>query len=71
MGMTGSWEYLSAETIYLHAKSIDRTIAFVEGATHGFTTCKECEATQGQFGDTLKTLFDYIDGWLNKKERFF
>ncbi len=71
MGMTGSWEYLSAETIYLHAKSTDKTIAFVKGATHGLSTCKECETTPGQFGDTLKTLFDYMDRWLIKKERFF
>jgi hypothetical protein len=71
MGMTGSWEYLSAETIYLNAFSTDKTIAFVEGANHWFTTCTECETTPGQFGDTLKTLFDYIDGWLIKKERFF
>jgi hypothetical protein len=69
MGMTGSWEYLSAETIYLHAKSTDKTIAFVEGANHWFTTCKECEKTPGEFGDTQKTLFDYIDGWLIQKEQ--
>ena len=38
MGMTGHWEFLAAETIYEHAKSADKTLAFVEGATHGYTT---------------------------------
>ena len=70
MGMTGNWEYLAAETIYENAPSTDKTIAFVEGAQHVFTTCKPCEKTPGEFGDTVKTLYDYIDGWLQKPGRF-
>jgi hypothetical protein len=70
MGMTGHWEYLAAETIYEHAKSADKTLAFVEGAGHMFTTCRQCEKTPGQFGDTQKTTYDYIDGWLSKNGRF-
>jgi hypothetical protein len=70
MGMTGNWEYLNAELIYLNARSVDKTIAFVEGAHHEFTTCKECEKTPGEFGDTIKTLYDYVDGWLSKPGRF-
>ena len=70
MGMTGHWEFLAAETISEHAKSADKTIAFVEGATHGYTTCTKCEKTPGQFGNTLKTTYDYVDGWLSKKGRF-
>ena len=69
MGMTGHWEYLAAETIYEHAKSADKTIAFVEGATHGYTTCTKCEKYPGQFGNTLKTTYDYVDSWLSKKGR--
>jgi len=70
MGMTGHWEYLAAETIFSHAKSADKTLAFVEGATHGYTTCTKCERTPGQFGNTVKTTYDYVDGWLSKKGRF-
>jgi hypothetical protein len=70
MGMTGHWEYLAAETIYEHAKSADKTIAFVEGATHGYTTCKACEKYPGQFGDTQKTTYDFVDKWLSQKGRF-
>jgi hypothetical protein len=70
MGMTGHSEYLSSETIYEHAKSSDKELVFVEGAYHTYTTCKECEKSPGQFGDTLKTTYDYIDGWLSKKGRF-
>jgi hypothetical protein len=70
LGMTGHWEYLATEIIYEHAKSADKTIAFVEGATHLFTTCSQCERTPGQFGDTLKTTYDYVDSWLSKSGRF-
>jgi hypothetical protein len=56
MGMTAGWEYLAAETIYENAKSPDKTLAFVEGATHGSFPRKQCEKTPGQFGDRVKTL---------------
>lgn len=70
MGMTGHWEYLAAEGIYEHAGSADKSIAFVEGANHGYTTCKKCEKTPGEFGDTQKTTYDFVDKWLSKPGRF-
>jgi len=70
MGMTGSWEYLASETIYENAASADKTLAFVEGASHRYNTCKECEEYSGQFGDTQKTTYDYVDKWLSQKGRF-
>lgn len=70
MGMTGHWEFLAAETIYERAQSPDKTIAFVDGATHLFDTCKACERQPGEFGDTQKTTYDYIDAWLAKPGRF-
>lgn len=74
MGMTGSYEFFYAETAREHAKSTDKTLAYVEGAVHGFTPCKECAVAKGlpadYYGDTVKTLFDYMDGWLSKAGRF-
>lgn len=70
MGNTGSFESSCAETIHNHVKSADNTLVYVEGATHGYSTCKQCEKTPGQFGDTIKTLYDYADGWLSKSGRF-
>jgi hypothetical protein len=70
MGMTGHWEFLASETIYDLARSRDKSIAFVEGATHLYETCKPCERQPGEFGDTRKTTYDYIDGWLSKPGRF-
>lgn len=65
MGMTGSYEYIAAEHIYFQAqKCKDKVLAFVEGASHNFTAERECEAYQGQYGDTVKTCFDYVDKWI-------
>ncbi len=70
MGMTGSYESSMAETLHNFVKSSDKTLIYVEGATHGYGTCKKCEKTPGQYGDTLKTIYDYTDGWLSKSGRF-
>ena len=69
MGMTAGWEFLASETIYEHAAAEDKTIAFVEGATHKFTPARHLEKTRGEFGDTMKTLHDYLAEWLDA-ERF-
>jgi hypothetical protein len=69
LGMTGGWEGLAAETIHAHAASQDKWLAFIEGATHLYTTCTRCETTPGQYGDTIKTTYDYIDLWLSKPGR--
>ena len=70
LGMTGHWVYLAAETIHQLATSKDKTLAFIEGATHLYTTCQACERTPGEFGDTQKTTYDFIDRWLSQPGRF-
>ncbi len=70
MGMTGDWNFLASETIYENAKSADKTLVFVEGAGPSCDTCKKCEKNPGQFGDTQKTTYDYVDKWLSQKGRF-
>jgi hypothetical protein len=70
MGMTGSYEASMAETLHNHLKSPDKTLIYVEGASHGYSVCKRCEKTPGQYGDTVKTIYDYADSWLSRKGRF-
>jgi hypothetical protein len=36
----------------------------VEGALHTMNACRP------EYGDTVKTLFDYVDNWLGKPGRF-
>lgn len=66
MGMTGGYECLAAEMIHELAASEDKTLAFVEGASHMLWPAKECEEFPGQFGDTVKLTFDYAAKWLDK-----
>ena len=70
VGNTGHWEYLVGEGVYEHAASKDKSLAFMEGAAHPLNTCTPCEKTPGQYGDTIKPLFDYIDRWLSGNGRF-
>jgi pimeloyl-ACP methyl ester carboxylesterase len=63
------------EIILAHAtKTNDKQMVAVEGATHGFTPCTACAVAQGlpanAYGDTVKRLFDYVDGWLSEPGRF-
>jgi len=64
MGMTGHYWIVSAEMAWEHAKSADKTVAFVEGATHGMTPCMNCN---GNYGDTVGRTFDYIANWMNTR----
>ncbi len=66
MGMTGGYECLAAEMIHELAASEDKTLAFVEGASHMLWPAKECESHPGQFGDTVKLTFDYAADWLDR-----
>ncbi len=68
MGMTGSYEFLAAEQIYENAASKEKEIAFVEGASHLFVPQKDDEQREGEFGDTVKTCFDYVTDWIEKKD---
>lgn len=74
VGMTGSYEFFYAETVREKAKSADKTLAFVEGAVHVLTPCQPCAVARGlppqAYGDTVKTLYDYIDAWINQPGRF-
>lgn len=71
MGMTGSWEYLAAEHIYNHIGSKDKSMAFVEGASHMFFADRDAEKFNNtKYGDTTTALFNYVDKWLSQPGRF-
>jgi hypothetical protein len=67
MPMTGHYFLVTDEIIYEQAAATDKQMAFIEGASHGGTTCTACERIPGEFGDTAETLFNYLDGWLEKR----
>ena len=49
------------------ASAKDKDYIVIEGSTHVFTPCTACEKTPGQYSNTMKNLFDYIAGWINKR----
>jgi hypothetical protein len=61
MGMTAHYWLVSAELTCEAAGSQDRTLAFVEGATHGFTPL------DAGFGDTFGRTVGYIADWLDER----
>ncbi len=67
LSMTGHYWLVTTELAWAGSPSTDKTLAYVEGASHGLTPCKACEKTPGQFGDTNKTTMDYIAKWINAR----
>ena len=39
----------------------------IEGSTHGFTPCTDCESTPGQYSNVTKNWFDYVRDWINAR----
>jgi hypothetical protein len=66
MAMTGHYWVVPSEMYYNAAKSSSsKTLAFVEGASHGLTPCTACAKRPGEFGDTVSEIFNYITRWAN------
>jgi hypothetical protein len=55
------------EVIYEKSASTDKDYIVIEGALHGYTPCRPCEKTPGQYSNTVRNLFDYIAAWTNKR----
>lgn len=65
VGHTAGYEFIAAEWSYYRAASVDTSIAFVEGATHGWTALDEQD-----YGDTLALEARYVTQWLAAPYRF-
>jgi alpha-beta hydrolase superfamily lysophospholipase len=65
----GSHSFIrDGEIVFEAAKSKDKEMIVIEGATHNFVPCTACEATPGQFSNVTKNHFDYVAKWI--KARF-
>jgi hypothetical protein len=66
MSMTGHYWLVPSEMYYRNAvNTSNKQLAFVEGASHGFTPCAACATTPGEFGDTVGETFNYLSTWLD------
>jgi hypothetical protein len=55
------------ELMYDKSAASDKDYIVIEGAELNYTACKACEATPGQYGNSLKNNFDYIAKWANAR----
>jgi pimeloyl-ACP methyl ester carboxylesterase len=51
------------EIHYEMAASKDKDFVVIEGATHGIRPCTACERTPGQYGNSVRNFFDYVQRW--------
>lgn len=67
LAMTGHYWMVPSEIFYESAAAADKELAFVEGASHNLVPCRACERSPGEYGDTVRTIFDYVADWLRAR----
>lgn len=63
IGMGGYLFIRDSEEEFEAARSKDKDLIFIEGASHGFTPCRACAADPNAYGNSVANLFDYIARW--------
>jgi len=66
-GMGGHYFLRDNEIHYEVSASADKEYIVIEGASHGIRPCKVCETTPGQYSNTVKNTFDYMQKWINAR----
>ncbi|MFC0385822.1 alpha/beta hydrolase family protein [Muricoccus vinaceus] len=67
MGMTGYLFIRDSEEEFDAARSTDKSLVFVEGATHGFTPCIPCDPNPDAYRNSVRNMFDYIARWTEQR----
>jgi hypothetical protein len=55
------------EIHYEVSASPDKDFIVLEGALHGITPCTVCEKFPGQYSNSVKNYFDYLQKWINAR----
>jgi pimeloyl-ACP methyl ester carboxylesterase len=56
-----------SERYYELSASHDKDFVVVEGATHSIVPCTKCEEVPGQYSNSVKNTFDYIQKWVEAR----
>jgi hypothetical protein len=67
LGMGGHYFLRDNESHYEVSASADKEYIVIEGASHGIRPCRPCESTPGQYSNTVKNTFDYMQKWINAR----
>jgi hypothetical protein len=65
--MQGHYFIRDNEIHYDVAASKDKDFVVIEGAAHGITPCAECETVPGQYSNSVKNFFDYVQQWIDAR----
>lgn len=65
--MSGHYFVRDNEIHFEVAASKDKDFVVIEGATHGIQPCTACEKTPGQYSNTVKNFFDYVEKWIDAR----
>lgn len=55
------------EVTYENAASTDKDYAMIEGAVHGGQPCVPCESFPGQYSNSVRNRYDYMEQWLRAR----
>jgi hypothetical protein len=67
LGMGGHYFLRDNEIHFEVSASTDKEYIVVEGASHGIRPCHPCESTPGQYSNTVKNTFDYMQKWIDAR----
>jgi pimeloyl-ACP methyl ester carboxylesterase len=65
--MGGGTGIRDSEWLFEGAASRDKDFFVLEGATHNFEPCTECETRKGQYNNCVKNYFNYLRDWINRR----
>jgi len=65
--MAGHYFVRDNEIHYEVAASKDKDFVVIDGATHGIQPCRACERTPGQYSNTVRNFFDYVQHWIGAR----
>ena len=66
IGMGGYLFIRDSEEEFENAKSTDKELLFIEGATHGFTPCTAC-GPPNAYSNSVGNMFDHVRSWTVKR----
>ena len=65
--MGGHYFIRDNEIHFEMSSSKDKDFIVIDGATHGIIPCAECEKTSGQYSNSVRNFFDYVQKWINAR----
>ncbi len=64
----GAYKFIrDQEILFDESAAKDKDYIVIEGAVHGYTPCKPCENMPGQYANSEKNMYDYMEKWIRAR----